>query len=192
MSETIEDFRGFFRPNKTKEVFSVLESVQDCISLVETLYKQSEIGLFVQAKDDLRIVGYKNAFSQVILNIIKNAEDILMEKEIHPKRIKITLERIEIYPTKMARVSIVDNAGGIVFDDIQKVFEPYFTTKHKSVGTGIGLYMSKQIIEKQMNGRIEVMNSLWYCETDRKTYTGAMFIITVPIKNENEIDEGEQ
>lgn len=115
-----------------------------------------------------------------------------MEKEIHPKRIKITLERIEIYPTKMARVSIVDNAGGIVFDDIQKVFEPYFTTKHKSVGTGIGLYMSKQIIEKQMNGRIEVMNSLWYCETDHKTYTGAMFIITVPIKNENEIDEGEQ
>ncbi|WP_277641107.1 ATP-binding protein [Wolinella succinogenes] len=192
MSETIEDFRGFFRPNKTKEVFSVLESVRDCISLVETLYKQSEIGLFVQAKDDLRIVGYKNAFSQVILNIIKNAEDILMEKEIHPKRIKITLERIEIYPTKMARVSIVDNAGGIVFDDIQKVFEPYFTTKHKSVGTGIGLYMSKQIIEKQMNGRIEVMNSLWYCETDHKTYTGAMFIITVPIKNENEIDEGEQ
>lgn len=184
MSETIEDFRGFFRPNKTKEPFNLLKSIRDSLSLVEALYRQSEIEVEIIAEQEVWILGYNNAFAQVILNIIKNAEDILIEKAIRPKRIQITLEALK--EESLARVTIVDNAGGIPFEDVQKVFEPYFTTKHKSVGTGIGLYMSKQIIEKQMSGAIEVSNASWRSQSDGVEYQGAKFVITIPLVSEEE------
>lgn len=180
MSDTIEDFRGFFRPNKDEESFSLRDSIQDSAKLVEAFYRQSEIELLICINDDIEVLGYKNAFSQVILNIIKNAEDVLLERAILPKLIRIDMERIDDDGVDCAMVSIVDNGGGIQLENIEKVFEPYFTTKHKSVGTGIGLYMSKQIIEKQMNGRIEVVNRLWKHDKNNTAYTGAMFIITIP------------
>ena len=179
MSDTIEDFRGFFRPNKEREYFKLYESVLDTISLMEAFHRESNIGLMVERSEEMTILGYKNAFLHVILNIIRNAEEVLNEKHILPKRIRITIERVS---DGEARICIMDNGGGIAPQNLQKVFEPYFTTKHQSVGTGIGLYMSKQIIEKQMNGSIEVKNALWNYKNERKTYSGANFIITLPLE----------
>lgn len=146
---------------------------------MEAFHRESNIGLMVERSEEMTILGYKNAFLHVILNIIRNAEKVLNEKHILPKRIRITIERVS---DGEARICIMDNGGGIAPQNLQKVFEPYFTTKHQSVGTGIRLYMSKQIIEKQMNGSIEVKNTLWNYKNERKTYLGANFIITLPPK----------
>jgi PAS domain S-box-containing protein len=163
MSKTIDDFRNFFNPNSIKEEFFIKESVENAIKIVKSTLDFYHIKLIVNIDETFKINGYKNEYSQAVMNIISNAKDVLIEKNIENPQIKIYLEK-----NKKTVLSIEDNAGGINEDIIDKIFDPYFTTKYE-YGTGIGLYMTKLIIEDKMNGTISAKN----------TPTGAKFIIEI-------------
>ena len=138
----------------TKERFSVRESIEHAVRLLEDVFASNEIQLRVSYHDKVYIHGYKNEYSQVILNILQNAKDALVSHKIVNPCIQLDLK----LRNKMVVVSIVDNGPGIADSDLEKIFEPYFTTKGQSEGSGLGLYMCKMIIEKNMNGKITVKN----------------------------------
>ncbi len=154
MSQTISDFQNFFKPQGEKEEFSIQKACQEAYFIVESSLKYHGIEVSLDIKEDINVFGYKNEYSQVILNILSNAKDILLERQIENPKINIEIKNGENY----AIVKIHDNAGGIKENIIDKIFDPYFTTRYKTQGTGIGLYMSKNIIERNMNGYINVKN----------------------------------
>jgi PAS domain S-box-containing protein len=162
MSKTIDDFRNFFIPSKEKMSFDIIESLDAVINIVEAQLKNHSISLNITNHSDNRIYldGYPNEFKQVIINLISNAKDAILKrkesKEIRKGYINIDLYKDE--KTNALEVVITDNGGGIPQDIIDKVFEPYFTTKFQSQGTGLGLYMSKTIIETNMQGSLIVQN----------------------------------
>ena len=194
MSRTIEDFRNFFRPSSVEEAFNLKKNLQDSFALVDIFLKQEEIDFEIICPDNITLYGHSNAFSQVILNLIKNSMDIFKERKVNSPKIFIFVENYKgVNQEGYVKILFVDNGGGIWLNDIQKIFEPYFTTKHKSVGTGVGLYMSKQIIEKHMEGSIEVKNIKWNeqskecsedltCSNDKERI-GTQFILIIPLKN---------
>lgn len=155
MSQTIEDFRNFFRPDKEKQQFSVKEVIDRTISFIEASFKSHDIGLVFSLKDDISIYGFPNEYAQVLINILNNAKDVVLERKVQNPRVTIELSSAGT----RSIVEITDNGGGVPEEIIEKIFEPYFTTKQPSQGTGIGLYMSKTIIEKNMNGRLSVSNT---------------------------------
>lgn len=165
MSHTIDDFRNFFRPDKEKIDFRVRQVMDRAISIIEGSLKEHRIIIDVTAKDDPFINGYPNEYSQVLLNILLNARDALIERRIDTPRVEM---KSSVEDGKSV-VTIADNGGGIPEDIMDKIFDPYFTTKGPDKGTGVGLFMSKTIIEKNMNGRI----------TARNTGDGAEFRIEV-------------
>jgi len=165
MSNTIDDFQNFFNPHSKKEIFSVEKACRDALFIVESSLSFHHIKVEFEVLDKLSILGHKNEYSQVILNILNNAKNILLEKEIKNPYINIEIKEGNNY----AIVKISDNGGGIPSKYLEKIFEPYFTTRHKTQGTGIGLYMSKNIIEKNMQGYLNVKN----------TQDGACFVIKV-------------
>ena len=149
MSDTIDDFRNFFRIEKEKVEFSVIEVMKNIINIQSTVIQQNSIDLEVVG-DDFIVYGFKNEFSQVVMNLINNAKDALVEKNVTDKKIIIKLQE--------SSISICDNAGGIDLDIIDRIFEPYFTTKEQGKGTGMGLYISKMIIEDNMDGTLSAQN----------------------------------
>ena len=179
MSDTIEDFRNFFSPSKEKEHFNLGKSIHDTLEMSSFFCKDENIDIQVHCDEDITIYGYSNEFSQVILNFINNARDNFKHRHIHDdKKIDITIKEMKgKHPT--VNIYFADNGGGIEEHIIDRVFEPYFTTKHKATGTGIGLYMSKQIIEAQMNGLVSVRNA--QKEFDDKAYMCAEFKIAIPV-----------
>lgn len=152
MSHTIDDFRNFFKPDKEKQDFSTIEAVKRALNFMEANFTNNNIRLELSFAEDSVIRGYPNEYAQVLLNILNNARDMLLERNIAEPVIRITAGKSET----MSVVKIADNAGGIDPKIIHKLFEPYFTTKE--VGTGLGLYMSKMIVEKNMNGVLSVAN----------------------------------
>jgi len=154
MSKTIDDFRDFFKPAKTKEQFSLKRACEEAMSLADASVKSRDIILKLYVKKDTEVIGYASEFAQVILNLILNAKDVLIERNIkNPTiHIKVDVENVKAF------VSVSDNARGVDESIIDKVFEPYFSTK-KTAGTGLGLYMSKMIIEEKMGGKLFVENS---------------------------------
>ena len=180
LSQTIDDFRDYFNPNKEITLFSVKDIAQKAFYLMENQLNKKNITL-VKNLNECSIYGYENEFIQVILNILNNAKDEFDKKEMSEKFIFVDILELN----DEVRILIKDNAGGIDDSIINKVFEPYFTTKFKSQGTGIGLYMSKEIVEKHMNGNISVINSEFIY--DEKSYKGAEFKITFPLEKEEEI-----
>ncbi|NLW48457.1 MAG: PAS domain S-box protein [Firmicutes bacterium] len=154
MSQTIEDFRNFYRPDKEKQKFRLEEVIDKTITFVEASFKNNNIELMFTVKNDIYIFGFPNEYSQVLINILNNAKDVLLAKKIKNPRVDIELTGDQ----SLSSVTITDNGGGIPDQIIDKVFEPYFTTKEPNQGTGIGLYMSKTIIEKNMGGRLSVVN----------------------------------
>jgi C4-dicarboxylate-specific signal transduction histidine kinase len=165
MSKTIDDFRNYFRPDKEKVEFKVQEAIASTLTLIEDSFKSKHIGFELIAKGDPVIYGFRNEFAQVVLNILNNARDVLMEREIKDPRVTIVINS----ESGRVVVTIADNAGGIPDEIIDKIFDPYFTTKGLQTGTGIGLFMSKTIIEKNMGGSLTAQN----------TATGAEFRIEV-------------
>lgn len=155
MSKTIDDFRNFFVSEKSKEEFSVKEKVENAITLMSASLKNNNITCTLFITSDKRVVGYPNEFAQVLLNILSNAKDVLLERNIQDPLIKVNLSEKD----NKACIEICDNAGGITLSPIEKIFEPYVSTKHASLGTGIGLYMSKTIIEKNNLGSLHVNNT---------------------------------
>ncbi|UFS69969.1 GAF domain-containing protein [Geomonas sp. RF6] len=156
MSQTIDDFRDFFRPDKEKVRFNVRNEVIKTLSLMEgSLQGQvMSIDIGVDVQDDPVVEGYPNEFSQVLLNILNNARDALAERRVADPKVTI---RVRSEKGKTV-VSIADNAGGIPAAIMDRIFEPYFTTKGPQCGTGLGLFMSKTIIEKNMGGVIVARN----------------------------------
>jgi signal transduction histidine kinase len=156
MSRTIDDFRDFFKPDKQMEYFDLKTSLNDVMSLLEAGLKEAEINVKIDIPQaSCEIYGFKNEFSQVIINLVNNSKDALIEAQVHNKTIYIS-EKIE---NAQVVFRLSDNAGGIPEDIINRIFEPYYTTKEEGKGTGIGLYMSKMIIEKNMHGLMQVKNS---------------------------------
>ena len=155
MSQTIDDFRNYFRPDKEKLPFSVREAVSRTLSLIEDSFKHRPIAVEVIAVDDPVIIGYSNEYCQVLLNILLNARDAFPEEIVDDAKVVITMG----LESDRAVVTIADNAGGIAEDVMDKIFDPYFTTKGPDQGTGVGLFMSKAIIEKNMGGRLSARNT---------------------------------
>jgi len=169
MSTTIDDFRNFFKPNREKRLFSPRKALDETLAVIETSLRSHNIQLRVEDGEDVKVLGFPNEYSQVLLNILGNAKDVLLERRVEPGEIDVRLTAAD----GLVSVAIADNGGGVKEEIIEKIFDPYFTTRAK--GTGIGLYMSKMIIENNMNGEIRVHN----------TNVGAEFEIIVPmIENE--------
>jgi PAS domain S-box-containing protein len=157
MSTTIDDFRNFFKIDKIKQKFNIKDAITDSLNLVDASLKNNNILIDIDKIDkDIDILGYKNEFEQVLLNVINNAKDALVENKIQNP--KITIE--SFVKEQYIYIEILDNAGGISNKIIENIFDPYFTTKEQGKGTGIGLYMSKMIIQNNMNGNITVENKL--------------------------------
>ena len=179
MSKTIDDFRNFFKPNKIEEYFSVKKTIEESMSLVGHYYEKLDINMNLVCENDFETLGYPNEFSQVMMNLFSNAKDILKDKERN-RNIEIVVNIDE--DKKEGVISVIDNGGGISEEVQNRMFEPYFTTKHQSSGTGIGLYMSKEIIEKQMNGSIWSENISYKFLEDEKVYAQCACInIIMPI-----------
>ena len=155
MSQTIDDFRNFFMPEKEKVEFAIHEVVSKTMTLVEDNFKNQQIGIDIQASANPTVTGFPNEFSQALLNILINAKDALAERRPQDAKVTVTIGM----EGEKAVMTIADNAGGIPMEILGKIFEPYFTTKGPDRGTGVGLFMSKTIIEKNMNGRLTVCNT---------------------------------
>ncbi|PHR55023.1 MAG: hypothetical protein COA44_11765 [Arcobacter sp.] len=168
MSGTIDDFKDFFSENKVLERCKISDVIKHTIDIIDSTLKANNIILNLNYKEEISIHCLKNELSQVLLNILSNAKDALIYTKTKDPEISISLEckKEEII------IKINDNAGGIDVNIIDNIFEPYFTTKQANNGTGIGLYMSKTIIENHMMGTLRVQN----------TPLGASFEITLPIK----------
>ena len=169
MSNTIDDFRNFFKSDKEKEEFSIKEAIDKSLGMLEGTFKKEGIRIEILKNEDVKISGIKAEFSQVIINILTNAKDAMQNLDPKDKIIKIKIYKND----KFAFVSISNNGENIKDSIMDKLFDPYFTTKHKSVGTGIGLYMCKMIITN-MNGNIYVKN----------LKNGVDFCIEIPLKKE--------
>ncbi|MCI4624451.1 MAG: PAS domain S-box protein [Candidatus Magnetoovum sp. WYHC-5] len=160
MSKTIDDFRNFFIPTKEKKIFNVIESLNEVLLIVSAQLKNSFIEIEERYKDKkpIEVTGYPNEFKQVILNIISNARDALIERKkrdiIANGVIFIDVEEVD----DVVKIMVGDNGGGVPSDVLPYVFDAYFTTKKDSDGTGIGLYMSKVIIENNMGGKLYAEN----------------------------------
>ncbi len=168
MSKTIDDFRNFFREDKEKTAFDIKEAIEATISLQKDQLNSHNIELQTELKS-MKAYGFKNEFMQVILNIISNARDVILEKQRHDKNFKGLIKVKNELENSMIVVRIWDNAGGIPENIIDRIFEPYFTTKDQGKGTGMGLYMSKEIMNN-MSGGIEVRN----------VNNGVEFIVRIP------------
>jgi nitrogen fixation/metabolism regulation signal transduction histidine kinase len=175
LSNTIDVFKDFLKENKECSLFNLSQNIYNNISLIETILNTHKIKLILDLDDSIYIYNYANEFSQAIINILNNAADAIssrMEKE-ELRIIKIVTKHKENNVT----VEIIDNAGGIEDEIANKIFEPYFTTKHKFQGTGLGLYMTRKIIQNSMKGKISVHNHKFTFEN--KKYIGALFKIVL-------------
>lgn len=175
LTQTIDDFRGYLKEDKEKVLFDVLDVFMRSKNIIEAVYKNNDIDLKLKkSKFRSNSFGFSSELAQVFLNILNNAKDALVEHKQTDRRVYIDIVDEPLYNT----IKIIDNAGGIPDNILNKIFDPYFTTKHKSQGTGIGLYMSKDIVEKNMQGELSVKNVNLII--DDLTYQGACFIISIP------------
>jgi len=168
LSQTIDDFREMSSDEKHKSTFIVLHTLKNAFKIVENSYSLHNIHFDIVESGEIssEVIGYDRELQQVFINLLNNAKDVLTEKKIINPHVEVTLFS---KPTSFT-IIIHDNAGGVPENILPKIFDPYFTTKHESLGTGIGLYMSKNIITNYFKGTFEVEN-----END-----GAKFTITIP------------
>ena len=175
LSQTIEDFRSFYDPKNSKiTTFHITELIDKTLNLVNSQLKNKKIEI-IKKIDNFKITTFENELIQVLVNILNNSRDALVEKQ-EEKFIQIVTYK----DSQSGYIEILDNAGGISLDVIDKIFEPYFTTKHKSLGSGIGLFMSEEIIRKHLNGKISVENHS--IEVNNIKHIGAKFTIILPLK----------
>lgn len=171
MSNTIDDFRNFFNPDKDKKIFSLNKSIENTKNILKQGIRNNSIECEISIPKDIFIYGYKNEFSQVIFNLLSNARDAIMSNKPKTPKIKIQVKNKK----NSAEISVSDNGGGIPPDILPSIFDPYFTTKSEGKGTGIGLYMAKKIIENHMDGSLLVHN----------TKDGVCFTIVLPIEKKS-------
>jgi len=178
MSNTIEDFRNFVKGTHEKKTFDLYDIIKYALELLDGTIRKNDINIVLSTTyDEIKLTNFPNELVQVLINIIGNAKDALILNEIKKRYLFITIKE----ENKKIYIEVKDNAGGIKEDILPKVFEPYFTTKHKSRGTGIGLYMAYKLITESMNGDIDVENSSYIYEDIK--YTGALFKIVLNSNN---------
>jgi len=165
LSKTIDDFRNFFREEKEIEEFKISELINELDTILLASIKNNNIIYKVEYEPSLSISTHKRELLQVLLNLVKNAKEALLENQNNNKTIELTFKEED----ENIQIIVQDNAGGIKEENLDKIFKAYFTTKKEMNGTGLGLYMSKMIIEKNLKGTLNVTN-----EKD-----GAQFIITI-------------
>ncbi len=178
LTQTIEDFRQFFKKDKEIHTFNINEYLNKTLNIISSSYKNNSIELINNcSSEEIVSKGYPNEITQVFLNILNNARDVLIEKNIDNKLVIIDF----LVNDDEFIISFTDNGGGIPTNIIDKIFDPYFTTKHQSQGTGIGLYMCKQIIEKHSRGYITALNKEFVYNNEK--FMGACFNICLPREN---------
>jgi signal transduction histidine kinase len=174
LSQTIDDFRDFFKPDKEKRFVCVNETIEEALSIIQKSLENNEITLMkdFQAKDKLYI--YDKELVQVLINIVKNAKEAIVDNRSEKRTIQITTTQ----ERNQSIIEICDSGGGIDEGVLPKVFDPYFSTKDEQDGTGLGLYMSKTIIQKHLKGSISAYNG---------KNGGACFKIILPIEKINDL-----
>ncbi|NEW60849.1 MBL fold metallo-hydrolase [Sulfurovum sp. bin170] len=152
MSDTIEDFMNYYRPDKEKSSFKIIDALTQAL---EVAHINNKVELTISIDEKLTLYGLKNEYIQVIVSILSNIHDLIIQREIKRPEVDIKLYKENGYAT----LSVTDNVGGIKDENLSKIFNPYFTTKHQSMGTGLGLYIAKMIIEDTMGGSLSVNNT---------------------------------
>jgi C4-dicarboxylate-specific signal transduction histidine kinase len=175
MSTTINDFKDFFEQEKKVVSFVLSDVIKKAISIAHSSLRNSQIELTLDSDEEIILYGYPNELQQVVLVLINNAKDVLISRKTTDPRIVIAI----INSHESVRIDVCDNAGGIDSSIIEKVFDPYFTTKHQSQGTGLGLYISKMIIQDSLDGTLDVQNR----------EEGACFIINIPAQHQETADK---
>ena len=182
MSETIENFRNFYSPKKNKSEFSVIESIQKSLDIFEGAFSNNSINLSIKYNQDnnYTLYGYAYEVEQVFINLLSNAKDSIIEKNLSTQRVI----SIEIKSNgNIVTIFVRDNGLGLNDKIKEKIFEPYFTTKDDDKGTGIGLYMSKKIVDQHLKGTLSASNVEF--EVDNEKFSGAEFILRLPQIKEN-------
>ncbi|MGB5792786.1 ATP-binding protein [Poseidonibacter sp.] len=177
LSQTIEDFKEFIKGDKKKVLFNVKTNINKNLSILEGMIKNESIKVVVNIPEYIEIMSYPNELTQAFLNIINNAKDALVQNK-HKDDLRLIIIDVKS-ENKSITIKVTDNAGGIQKKIIHNIFEPYFTTKHKNQGTGLGLYMTHQLVNKNMHGKISAKNTNF--TYDNTNYYGASFKITLPI-----------
>jgi len=175
LSDTIDDFRDFFKPNKKKETYKIEDCFKRAKELLSSKFKNRDIET-IENIDNSEIFGLVNELVQVFMNILNNAKDALEEIKDNRRLIFIDIKTSD----DCININIKDSAGGVPNDIINKIFESHFTTKSDKDGTGIGLYMTKQIVVEHLKGEISVKNIEYEYEDNK--YQGALFNIVLPLK----------
>ncbi|WP_236845669.1 PAS domain-containing sensor histidine kinase [Campylobacter devanensis] len=176
MSSIIDNFRNFFTNNGDDERFSLKDAAQDAILMLENTFKNASIKLEVDIDDNIYIVGRQNEMAQIFINLFSNSKDAFFQHNIKDKRVNVRayIQNDTNKQIRYAIITISDNAGGIEDSVSDKLFDPYFTTKHPNVGTGLGLYIVRRIVSK-LQGQISVSN----------LENGACFEIKIPLNGDN-------
>lgn len=175
LSDTIEDFRTYFMSTPHKTKFSLLECLEQTNKLIASRLKLNKIKLLADI-EDIEISTYKNELTQVFMNIFNNSADVLAKMPEKERFISLDVYQDNDY----AILKVIDSGNGVDEKIIKRIFEPYFTTKHQNYGTGIGLYMCQEIIEKHMKGLITAQNNDFTFKN--RTYNGLEFIIKIPLE----------
>ena len=178
LSQTIDDFRNFIKGDSKPVRFNLKEDTESFIKLVDATIKKNNIKLIPEQQDDTDLTGYPNELIQCYINIFNNSRDAFLENNINEDERYIFICQ-KVTP-KNVFISFKDNAGGIPEDILPKIFEPYFSTKHQSQGTGLGLHMSYNLVVNHMKGTIEAFNDKY--RYNGKEYKGAKFEIILPLK----------
>jgi len=175
MSHTIENFSAFYQPGGGRQLFDLYDTVTEAVSLIREELESHGITVKLAKECDSSVNGYKKEFSQALLNIIQNAKEAIKLQQPSAPFVEIVCSQRE----ESALVTVRDNGGGISPELMDKIFDPYFTTKFMSQGTGLGLYMSKMIIERHMGGTISITNNP----------TGAEVTIELPLERRPAAEE---
>ncbi|RZV13521.1 histidine kinase [Aliarcobacter butzleri] len=173
LSQTIDDFRNFFIPNKEKSKVNLIEIFKKALDLISAQFSSKDIKI-IKNIEGVEFESYENELIQALINILNNSRDELIKKDGERFIFVDAFEK-----DNFINIIIKDNAGGVIKENLDKIFEPYFTTKYKSQGTGIGLYMTEEIITKHLNGTICVENVEFIY--DEKEYFGAEFTIKIDL-----------
>ncbi|HIP56242.1 MAG TPA: PAS domain-containing sensor histidine kinase [Arcobacter sp.] len=174
LSRTIDEFKNFIKGDRVKTDFNLSEIIDSFIALNDSMIIDYNINIKLDLDDDIEIYGYMQELKQCFINIFNNSKDILKYCTCKYKYILISTKKED----ENIIISIKDSGGGIDDEVIPKIFEPYFTTKHQSIGTGLGLYVVHKVITKDMKGTIVASNSIF--KIDDIKYTGALFTIKIP------------
>ena len=174
LSKTIDDFRDFFKPDRNVENILLKDTIEDALNVIGKSLENNNIEIILDIDKSIKLQTYERELMQVLINILNNAKDILIEKSVQNAKIIIKTRYLE----DKIKIDILDNGGGVIMENIDKIFNPYFTTKSEKNGTGLGLYMSRTIVNKHLNGSLSVKN----------IDGGACFSIVLPLS----IKEGDE